>query len=247
MNTKVLLASGTILAVLAGGAAVQASAAEVSATTSHNLVTFIAGDDSTGPVDPTDPTHPVDPEEPVDPEDPENPGTGNKGPLSLDYVTNFKFGTHKISGQNQSYAAKNVKSYIQLSDTRGTSAGWTLKATPGEFKSAAGDVLKGATVSLGKGNMITAGDAKAPEAVATTLTAGESSTVIKAAKGTGEGTWVDQLFDKSVTRDDAPKEDLGANEVVKLNVVGGTAKATSYTSDVKWSLEDTPMDDAPEA
>lgn len=235
MNTKVLLASGTILAVLAGGAAMQASAAEVSSTTSNNLVTFIAGDD------------PTDPEGPADPEDPDNPGTGNKGPLSLDYVTNFKFGTHKISGQNQSYSAKNAEPYIQVTDTRGTSAGWTLKATPGEFKSEAGDILKGATISLGKGNMISAGDAKAPEALATTLTAGQSSTVIKADKDTGEGTWVDQLFKKSATRADAPAEDLGTNDVVKLNVVGGTAKATSYTNDVKWSLEDTPMDDAPEA
>lgn len=242
MNNKIALLSGVVLATLTGATVVPVSAAQVSATTSHNTVTFLAGDGETKPVDPTNPDHPVDPNHPIDPDDPDNNGTGNKGPLSLDYVTNFNFGTHKISGQSQSYAAKNKNAFIQVTDTRGTGGGWTLKATSDDFKDAKGNVLKGATISLGKGNLVSTGSSMAPTSLATTLVPNESTKVLTAKKDAGEGTWVDQLFKNSgsYNEKDENKEDLGTNSVVKLNVVGGTAKATSYTNNVKWSLEDAP-------
>ncbi|OTN89546.1 WxL domain surface protein [Enterococcus sp. 7E2_DIV0204] len=54
----------------------------------------------TPPVNPTDPTSPVTP----NPTDPHQPGTG--GPLSLDYVSNFHFGTKVIQTADATYYAQ---------------------------------------------------------------------------------------------------------------------------------------------
>lgn len=69
----------------------------------------------------------------------------NKGSLVIDYVSNYHFATEKISGNNTRYFAKStviydtkqdqtnktngvtVPNFIQVTDDRGTNAGWTLK------------------------------------------------------------------------------------------------------------------------
>lgn len=87
-----------------------------------------------------------DREDEIFPEDPtEDKREENKGPLTIDYVSNFRFGQQKISGNNNKYFANPVTiyeteadrvaetnpvivpNYIQVSDNRGTNVGWTLK------------------------------------------------------------------------------------------------------------------------
>ena len=55
------------------------------------------------------------------PDDPENPEDNNhedgtQGPLSIDYVSNFHFGKHNISGSDQVYYAKldTVKAKVEI-------------------------------------------------------------------------------------------------------------------------------------
>ena len=57
-------------------------AATVSNATSNATATFTPGTDPSSPVDPDDPTKPLDPP---------GQGTGEVGPLSIDYVPNITF------------------------------------------------------------------------------------------------------------------------------------------------------------
>lgn len=68
--------------------------------TSNVDISFSQDPTITPPVNPTDPTSPVTP----NPTDPHQPGTG--GPLSLDYVSNFHFGTKVIQTADATYYAQ---------------------------------------------------------------------------------------------------------------------------------------------
>jgi hypothetical protein len=94
---------------------------------STGSVTFQAGTGVvTPPVNPTDPTLPVDPIDPINPIEP-----GTPGPLSIDFASNWNFGTQVISANNATYNAQPqalsdgtaVPLYAQVTDTRGTFAG----------------------------------------------------------------------------------------------------------------------------
>ncbi|WP_147206810.1 WxL domain-containing protein, partial [Pediococcus parvulus] len=52
-------------------------------------------------------THPVDPVDPTDPDEPgDGSGTGEVGPLSIDYVSNFNFGIHNVPTEDAVYTAE---------------------------------------------------------------------------------------------------------------------------------------------
>ena len=88
-------------------------AATVSTVTSNATVTFTPGTEPTGPVDPDDPSKPLDPP---------GQGTGESGPLSIDYVPNITFGSQAISGSQKVYNASELKPFVQVTDIRGTGA-----------------------------------------------------------------------------------------------------------------------------
>ncbi|MEG0545465.1 MAG: WxL domain-containing protein, partial [Carnobacterium sp.] len=97
MKKSSYIMATVVLASLAFGGA-EAQAAVSSTHTSENKINFTAGEGVvTPPVDPTNPDNPNVPS-PIDETDPENAGTGQTGPLSIDYVSNIKFGEHKITG-----------------------------------------------------------------------------------------------------------------------------------------------------
>lgn len=189
----------------------------------------------TPPIDPTDPTNP-NPISPTDPSDPNNKGTGNVGPLSIDYVSNFAFGEHKISGADMTFYAKNANPYVQVTDTRGTGAGWTVQASISDFVSAnKASTLKGAQLTLKNPEVKSASQATTSEApTGTTILAFNTSkqTVALSVKGAGKGTWLTTFPSGSEQTE---------NKNVVLSVPAGSPEAnTTYTATINWELLDAP-------
>lgn len=213
-----------------GGAKVQAA---VSSThTSENEINFIAGEGVvTPPVDPTNSDNPNVPK-PLDPTDPENQGTGQTGPLSIDYVSNIKFGQHKITGKDIAYKALNANPFVQVTDLRGAGEGWHLSAKMTEFKNG-NKVLKGASLAF-KNGVVKAGSSSnislAPTHSEMLFTNADSRPVMNAKDKGGRGTWLTTWSGTDQS-----------NEAVQLNVIAGTPEAnTEYTSSITWELEDAP-------
>ena len=229
-KSTIAIASLALASFVFGGS--QTQAAVTSVGKSENKISFTAGDDIvTPPVDPTDPGNP-NPPQPIDPTDPENPGTGQKGPLSIDYVSNLKFGEHKITGKNIAYKAKNANPFVQVTDTRGAGEGWSLSAKMTEFKSG-NKVLQGATLVM-KDSVVKAASVSnisAPPVKSDILFDNEESKLVVNAKDkAGRGTWLNVWSGTDQ-----------ANEAIQLNVLAGTPEAnTEYTSSITWELEDAP-------
>lgn len=205
----------------------------------EGTITFEAGDDGvTPPVDPENP----DPTNPVDPIDPPNPGTG--GALSIDYGSKFKFGSQKISTADKTYYAApdemkdgtKKPTYVQVTDKRGTLAGWKLNVSqPEQFKTAAGDELVGAELRFTKGDVASSVDEKyKPTSTSSDLimTPGQNNHLaVNAKAGTGVGTWV-YRFGSTVDEN---------KDAVQLFVPGESVKlAQAYSTKLVWSLENTP-------
>lgn len=216
---------GTSILVTSLFIGVQTSHAEIkSKAESKSEVKTIVGD-TTGPVDPKDPTDPNKP-------NPEVPGTGNRGPLTIDYVPNIEFGEQEIKEKEATYNAKTEHPYVQVSDRQGIGAGWNLKVSIDEFKN--GDqkqTLKGAELSLKNGVVkSTSGNvSEKPQGHNVTLNK-DLQVIMQAGKEQGMGTWLDVFSGK--------KDD---NENVQLKVPAGSARAKqSYSSVIRWELTDAP-------
>lgn len=168
---------------------------------------------------------------PVDPIDPSEPGgeTGHEGPLTIDNVTPFEFGTHAISSSSEIYTATATNPNIQVSDRRGTGQGWTLQVGLSTFVETTDNavVLKGASLSIPQGVMkSTEGNvSEAPANFGFTLDADNSGSdiLMNASEKTGMGTWADSLD----------------SENVKLAVPAGNF-AGEYSATLNWSLVDAP-------
>lgn len=229
-KSSLVIATVASAAFVFGGTVAQAA---VSSThTSENKINFTPGVDIiTPPVDPTNPDNPDVPN-PVDATDPTNPGTGQKGPLSIDYVSNIKFGQHKITGKDIAYKALNANPFVQVTDLRGAGDGWNLSAKMTEFKNG-NKVLKGATLTV-KDGVVKAGSSSnisiAPTKSDFVFDNQESKQVMGAKDKGGRGTWLTVWSGTDQ-----------ANESIQLVVVAGTPEAnTEYTSSITWELEDAP-------
>ncbi|MEG2752795.1 MAG: WxL domain-containing protein [Carnobacterium sp.] len=231
MKKSSLIITTFALASFAFGGA-EAQAVVSSTHTSDNKINFTSGEGVvTPPVNPINPDNPDVPN-PVDPTDPDNPGTGQDGPLSIDYVSNIKFGEHKITGKNIAYKAKNANPFVQVTDLRGASDGWSLSAKMSEFKSG-NKVLRGATLAF-KDGVVKAGSSSnisvAPTKSDVLFDNTDSKPFMNAMDKGGRGTWVTVWSGTDQ-----------ANEAVQLNVVAGTPEAnTEYTSSITWELADAP-------
>lgn len=232
MKTMKLAAIATLLGSSALALGTTAHADTASTAESKNHIIFKANTNPTNPVDPTDPGNP-NPPSPVDPTDPENPGTGNEGPLSIDYVSNIEFGEHEITSGTQVYNAQNENPFVQVSDNRGTGAGWTLSATASEFASTDGSkVLKGAELSFKNGEVKTKPNNVSKEAVHhdVTFNNSDAKVLMDAGVDAGRGTWIDVFSGEA-----------GNNDKVQLKVLEGSADAgVDYTATINWELADAP-------
>ena len=177
-------------------------------------------------------THSDKPDE-VDPDDPNNHGTGDQGPLSIDYVSNISFGTQEISQNKKVYVAANAKPFVQITDKRGVAGGWSLTATASKFSAADSTELKGAILSFANGDTRTTSDniSGKPDAFDFTFNNHEAQPVMTAKSLNGQGTWLDVF-----------EGEEGNNTNVQLTVPAGSAQAKEYTATITWTLTAGPTD-----
>ncbi|WP_165347061.1 WxL domain-containing protein [Gottfriedia acidiceleris] len=230
---------------LYAGDVVSVTATDVAGNTSTETNVTVTAE-SKKPVDPTDPTNPVGPVNPTDPEDPHEQGT--KTALSIDYVSNFRFGEQEISGHNKVYTAQldtvkqasnnsiiQVPNFIQVTDQRRTNTGWKLTVQQnGQFKSGNNEIT-GAELKLNNPflNSSTAEQFK-PEANTVTLDPnGAPQDVAFADQGKGLGTWT-IAYGQNRTE---------GSTSVTLFVPGAANKVAGaqYKTSLTWTLSDTPL------
>lgn len=141
----------------------------------------------------------------------------------LDNVKNKKTG-----------AESEVPNFVQVTDNRGTNAGWKLTVKQNDqFTTADAKELTGATLTLKNGTLNSAAGSKAPTAAQNiALTPGQAFDVATAQEEEGMGTWTNS-FGESVK--DGEKS-------VELSVPGKTKKEQAqYTTSLTWELKDAPM------
>lgn len=236
MKMKHLIMTGAIL--LSSGAMAGLSSV-VSADADNTMTTkgVVEFEEDTAPTDPRDP---MDPDKPIDPT--ERP-TPTHGPLSIDYASSFDFDINKISSQDRIYYSLMTEinqvgfapNWVQVTDKRGTNAGWKLTVTQAdEFKTANGDELKGAQVTLKNTTVKTTSDNKASKPTTSreiTLVKEQAQDVMIATENQGMGTWLDVFGDETT-----------GDKSIELMVPGTSAKVkdVAYSTDIVWTLSDTP-------
>lgn len=195
------------------------------ASTTTGDVTFNKPDDSVKPVDPTDPTKPGT-------DNPDNPSTGQTGDLTLDAAPKLSFGTHDIASGSQTYSAeKPAAPFVQASDRRGLGTdgqaqGWDVTVSMSDFVNGsqklpgASLAFTGATV---KNTATGQGTAPVGEDIANLSSASQATSILKASKGQGAGTWA-SVYD--------PKN-------IKLTVP--QAAAGNFTSTLNWTISAAPV------
>lgn len=250
-----LLSSMAISPLFASAEEAEETKVKVVTYESKGAVEFIPNSDPQGPVDPTnpDPGKPVDPVDPTNPEGP-NPGTG--GPLGIDYVSSLDFGINEISSKDRTYYAnaqelrtgetsKFVPNYVQISDNRGTNAGWKLTVKQeGQFSNATvqNKKLTGAQIKFVSPTVTGKTEVTAPTAAKEiTLDPNGAESLVMSAKATeGAGLWVNLWGQvEEMTNDDGEK--VQKNKAISLAIPGKTPKdAVKYSTKLTWNLSDVP-------
>lgn len=252
MNMKYLKASSITAALLLfTTGTTTALAADGGDYKSNGVVEFVSSPEPTNPVDPTNPD-PNNSVRPVDPTNPNGPNPGTAGPLSIDFASSLDFGKNKITNKDETYFAnpqklddgRNVPNYVQISDQRGTNAGWTLTVKQeGQLSNDAtmNKVLTGAQIKLVSGKAVSNAEGMAEPTTADIALdpSGAASKVMAAKAGAGAGTWVDRFG--TVETVDVNGESLEKNKAVTLTVPGKTPKdAVKYKTELTWTLSDIP-------
>jgi hypothetical protein len=124
--------------------------------------------------------------------------------------------------------------YVQVTDNRGTEAGWTLTVKQNGYFISTADAthdLAGATITINNINVNTASASAVPSTVASSILLNTSNkTVMAATDGEGAGTYIAKYGNTSTA----------ASSVV-LNVPGSITKyAETYKTTLTWTLTDTP-------
>lgn len=196
--------------------------------------------------------------------EPEVPGT--TGPLSILKVTTMNFGSQVISNQDQTYnmiAERQQKtgttgeenkvpyvSFAQVSDTRGSNAGWDLKVSLSDFRSknTQNSVLRGAEITLKDPQIQYNGNNQelAPAAPENNLKLIPNSGAVsvmtaESKKGAGRSSIVWGKQADLNAQFEADPSAIVTNNAIQLSVPGASAKdATTYTSTLTWELTTTP-------
>lgn len=261
-NLKALGVATTMLTGFVLGGSVNAYAEEPESKpdvgsrsyNSNAIIQFVPSTETTPPTNPTNPGEKdkdgekVDPG-PVDPTTPDKkPEKGTPGPLSIDFASSLDFGTQEINSTDQIYKAKpqefsnrNPKhgpNYVQVTDGRGSDAGWSLQVKQnGQFKSTKDKVLTGAEIRFTNGQVNTDSASPIPSIVSKSFKLtfnehgeGVADTIMSAKTDEGSGTYV-----LAFGNDD------NADKSIELFVPGSTTKyADKYSTSITWTLTDVP-------
>lgn len=229
---------------------------------SKGTVEFVAPTTPNKPLNPTTP----DPKNPVNPKNPDgtpsNPGTS--GPITLDFASSFDFGKQEITSADKDYDAsaqllsdgKYVPDYAQITDNRGTFAGWTLSVKElDNFHTSSNVNLKATQINFKDLNHATTNTLKTDVSMPKGFTlnpAGDSVNIMsgaKAADGKTNGTSGTHIIrfgnDTDLKADETQANgEKRANTVdpsVTLHVPGTSDKmAQKYTTTLQWTLGETP-------
>lgn len=192
------------------------------------------------PVDPLDPDTQVNPENPPEID-------AEQGFVSLDFVSQFQFGTVGIRSETTTYDALPQKllqpadpndnlrpNYVQVSDRRRENSGWTLRATLREpFESDEGHQLTGARILLDNIDVVTTRENVSEPPThkqQAALTVGNAEIIAQAGANQGRGTWVQRFGDRDTM-----------DQSVKLEVpISATPQATRYSATILWELSFVP-------
>lgn len=253
--STVLLASGMV-SFIDAQAAEKENGSELGyerALKSDSNVNFIPSTGTTDPIDPTNPTNP-NPEKPVPPKG------GTDGPLSIDFASDFEFGTQEITTEDMVYKAKPqayedsekiTPNFVQITDKRGSNAGWSLNLKQDyQFKndSTQNKEIEGAELRFSAGELVTNGKGVKPTTHEAKLDAvnGSYSKIMTAKPTEGSGTWLSsfggqELVDEEVTNENGEvvteKRDAG----VTLSIPGNTqTDAVEYETTLTWQLTNEP-------
>lgn len=262
-KTKLVLLSMSCL--LAGGLCGEIVHADISESvyTSQGTVTFRPNTNPILPVDPEGdkPNIPTFPWDPTEPGGKPKPGTG--GPLSIDFASSFNFGVNEISNEDRSYFARaqlildesgttseTRPNYVQVSDHRGTSEGWTLSVKQeGQLKAdeiTENSELTGSYIELSNPTVRSNSIDQAPEAVESIILDPSASEqpVLVAELEQGSGTWTNawgEVETVTETEENGTQNEVDVTKAVKLVVPGETPKdAVEYKSVLTWILSDIP-------
>lgn len=233
-----LLMSGALL-----GTVVAPLVANADANTSGKTnvtTTFLKSSQIVTPVDPDNPDTPTDPGD-------GNNGAAAGGDLSLIYVpASFDFGSSEIDvlkdktlNLDTTSAATTLwksNAVVEVSDVRGTNAGWSVLVKGDTLTGISGATIKGASLVLPQGTVSNSGNdaenTNANGAYATGQTVDLATTdstvagvqVLGAKANNGAGVTVSKLDPSGIT----------------MNIPANTAKVDTYTTTLNWTLGDTP-------
>lgn len=181
-------------------------------------------DSAVKPVDPDNPSQPY----PGDEADPGNvTGTGSRGLLTIDYLSNLAFNEITTTGGPVTTTAKNQKAMLQISDRRSTGSGWTLQVLPTAPTNDRQTLA--ATIDLGSVEIkpATTNVSAPPQLInAGHLTVGSVNNVLKADQQAGLGTWLLMM-----NRGSQP---------TTLHLNESRLSAGQYTGTLTWSLTNAP-------
>lgn len=200
------------------------------------------------PIGDVDPKDPLDPDQPILPENPPLIPE-NRGFISIDFVSQFDFGTVPIRSSTSRYPARPQRissvddhesterpNYIQVSDRRFLPNGWTLSARLSEKGFVSTDAfkhyLKGASVHLNNIEMVTSKEnrSEAPDYVEAIELGPQNQVIARANENQGTGTWIQRYGNEHTMQ-----------KSVELEIpIGARPQATSYQGTLRWELSFVP-------
>lgn len=202
-----------------------------------NAATSEANVSFTSPTSAPDILNPDNPEEVIDPDQEDGKQTNEVGVLTLDFVSHLYFGPNELSLITEPIPAKNTTTpFAQVTDLRGTGAGWQLVAELGEFTNQDGaPTLPGSTITLNNGqanaNGTTLGVSSSPEVTPSIILSNDTvADVTKAIQdpeeenAPGMGTWLTTWMNENIT----------------LDIPNTVASEGEHTATITWTLYDAP-------
>lgn len=156
--------------------------------------------------------------------------TGNVGELTIDNVSPFIFGTQKITGSKAVFYSTTTDGNVQVTDKRGTGAGWILQVRSTDFIDSENtlNTLKGAELTIPAGT-VSSDNGNSSEKPITSQVAlnATDATIFKAESQAGLGSWINRF------------DGVENKSKVMIEIPAGSMKG-SYVSTITWTLSDAP-------